>query len=805
MAFTTLEQRFNESAKNIYSRFSNTAELVTEIKPDSKASKTRIKDDTRGLPVVSTGRELTRVSKFLSSNDGRVFITTQGVLNTQSTFKTTIPISVKSLGEIFTNFVPFGFLSSITRTTSLSNGIQFKTLAELANPTPEGAANPVILTPSRISPPGDNNIDPTIKIDSRNTLFTFASDGNSISSYYARPEDVNGWYPSVLDKQSPTEMSSPRPSRLYKKEEVTNRFINSSYQGLRTLKISTVRYGDDQYWQDAFTKYVKSSIVFNLLESVNQTLGLLSNAGYIGNGSTYADSYNISNAETNKRVIDPEKNSTGTFFNLYKNEITYDYITGTPGPIATIDNVMVVNSDIIKFIFTDADGMNPIHFRAFISSIKEQVKPEFSEQRYVGRIERFVTYSGVKRSLSLQFNIVAFSAAELRNMWLRVNSLTGRAFPKGFSYSGFMAPPLFKITIGNLYDNQPCYIDSLDYDFLDESITFDVDAEVPRVINVSLSLTLMEKRTKKYNSPFYAITEAMQGKKDRGQVVGVSSGAPADAGPTPAAADAPLTPASTGGAPAGPPPGPATGPTGGTPPPVSGPSPRTQGGAPTPGGTTGRPSGTAGASVNARQQRAAAASRVALEPELNDALIDVLLVPEPGRTTPGTVPNRTVNPNVGDRPINPFQLWNIADAKQLLKSSFASDRPQIQAGRPVRPFNPAPINFGIPSDILLFRPRVPVDPRTGQPFPTIRADIRSRVALSSYVIPRTLTDGTQILSDGTIIPPDKFGRPQAYRRVFIPGVGPRIETIKTDGGLPLPPSVRRGIPARAVRPVRVGR
>jgi hypothetical protein len=177
------------------------------------------------------------------------------------------------------------------------------------------------------------------------------------------------------------------------------------------------------------------------------------------------------------------------------NKINYGSIAGT-GP------------DIINFFFSIPDKES-IQFRAFISSIKETVKPEFSDQRYVGRTERFVTYGGVKRSVALEFNIVAFSTNEIDDMWTRVNYLTGLAFPVAASRSGFMVPPLFKLTAGKIYDLQPCYIDSLDYDMLDQSITFDIDKQVSQVINVRMNLILLEKRTKFYNSPFYKITEAL--------------------------------------------------------------------------------------------------------------------------------------------------------------------------------------------------------------------------------------------------------------------------------------------------------
>jgi hypothetical protein len=147
-----------------------------------------------------------------------------------------------------------------------------------------------------------------------------------------------------------------------------------------------------------------------------------------------------------------------------------------------------------------------IRFRAFLKSMRENIKPEFNEQRYVGRTERFVTYGGVKRTVDLQFNIVAFSEDEADGMWTKVNYLSGLAFPKGVQ-NGFMVPPLFTVSVGGFYDNQPCYIETLDYTFVEEGTTFDIDKEVPFLITTTMRLSILEKRSKFYNSPFYKITE----------------------------------------------------------------------------------------------------------------------------------------------------------------------------------------------------------------------------------------------------------------------------------------------------------
>lgn len=222
-------------------------------------------------------------------------------------------------------------------------------------------------------------------------------------------------------------------------------------------------------------------------------------------------------------ALDPDKTSKSNIQDLYntrfltsanvteKNRLDLNNGRVVYDPIVRTDQEDQAEGkkDIIRFVFRSADGTEPVHFRAFISELTENIETEFNEDRYVGRTERFVTYAGAKRSVSLKFNIVAFSEGELDNVWRRMNYLTGLAFPKGISQSGFMIPPLFKITVGAIYENQPAYVKSLDYTLIDENMTFDIDEEVPQRIEVQMKLQLLEKTTRYYNSPFYRIAEKL--------------------------------------------------------------------------------------------------------------------------------------------------------------------------------------------------------------------------------------------------------------------------------------------------------
>ncbi len=104
----TLADLFNQSSQDIYKRFSAREEPSSQpyisILPDSNDSRSRIKDDSRALPVVSTIRDTQRVSKFLRSSDGLLFLGKQALLQTGNTFENTKVINPL---EFVGNTIPF--------------------------------------------------------------------------------------------------------------------------------------------------------------------------------------------------------------------------------------------------------------------------------------------------------------------------------------------------------------------------------------------------------------------------------------------------------------------------------------------------------------------------------------------------------------------------------------------------------------------------------------------------------------------------------------------------------------------------
>jgi hypothetical protein len=149
---------------------------------------------------------------------------------------------------------------------------------------------------------------------------------------------------------------------------------------------------------------------------------------------------------------------------------------------------------------------SPVKFRAFIKDLVENNMPQYTPYQYVGRVEKFINYTGVQRDISFKLAILAFGPSELDVVWRRINYLTGLTFPYGFT-NGIMQPNIVRLTIGGVYTNQPGYITALSTNFNEPAGSWDIEKDVPIGATVDIKFTLIEKATRIAQSPFYGITD----------------------------------------------------------------------------------------------------------------------------------------------------------------------------------------------------------------------------------------------------------------------------------------------------------
>jgi len=188
-----------------------------------------------------------------------------------------------------------------------------------------------------------------------------------------------------------------------------------------------------------------------------------------------------------------------------------DAIEGTAGLSPVKTPVGEEIQDYIKVHFLDVTNNRLIPFRAILDGLVETVTSEYSPTRYIGRIERNIVYLGATRNLSFNLYVNAWSPDELDHVWRKVNTLTGLMYPAKYTTDGFMAPPVVRLTIGDLYSSQPGYISNLVHT-IDDGASWETTegSQVPQRIQMAVTFEVIEKNAMSALSNFYGYLEPIK-------------------------------------------------------------------------------------------------------------------------------------------------------------------------------------------------------------------------------------------------------------------------------------------------------
>jgi hypothetical protein len=126
-----------------------------------------------------------------------------------------------------------------------------------------------------------------------------------------------------------------------------------------------------------------------------------------------------------------------------------------------------------------------IQFRAYLKAFSHNMKPEFQNVEYIGRLTDVKLMSKFAADFSLGFSVVAMSARELEGMYFKLNRLAQKSAP---TYSGGLPQgPMNRITVGDYFKNQLCFINSVGYT-MNEQSPWDIDPgrQLPYYIDVEI-------------------------------------------------------------------------------------------------------------------------------------------------------------------------------------------------------------------------------------------------------------------------------------------------------------------------------
>jgi len=187
-----------------------------------------------------------------------------------------------------------------------------------------------------------------------------------------------------------------------------------------------------------------------------------------------------------------------------------------------ISNKLNLTQDFIKFFFTGPDLFNGntltpeddiIVFRAAITGLTDSYTANWSPINMVGRADPNYHYIGYSRDVSLNFDIYATDRDEVKPIYRKLNALAGYTAPTYNPDSIAMEGPWMRITIGDLYRQQPVVLTSLSYTFAVDApweINIENDDEmmqVPLKIGVQCSFNMVSDYLPRKGGRFYTLAK----------------------------------------------------------------------------------------------------------------------------------------------------------------------------------------------------------------------------------------------------------------------------------------------------------
>jgi hypothetical protein len=186
-----------------------------------------------------------------------------------------------------------------------------------------------------------------------------------------------------------------------------------------------------------------------------------------------------------------------------------------PGTLKSYDDL-----DLVALKFYSIGKNRTVQFRATITGLTETYSPTWDTSKFIGNPFNFYTYSGIERSIQFNFKVYSLSVEEHIAAWQRLDFLASLVYADyGGIGSNYTIPPFLKFTLGDMFKNKECFIDSLIYTIDDNNVwetgipaqtianagpnvvektSPAVNYKLPRIVDVGITLKFVEKRAQTY-------------------------------------------------------------------------------------------------------------------------------------------------------------------------------------------------------------------------------------------------------------------------------------------------------------------
>jgi hypothetical protein len=199
-------------------------------------------------------------------------------------------------------------------------------------------------------------------------------------------------------------------------------------------------------------------------------------------------------------------------------------VFGDPqGPIiGKLLNKAGITQDFIKFYMTGPKLVNGdalatddiIVFRATLGSLSDSFQGNWTPITMIGRADPNYQYTGFNRDVSLDFTVYATDRDELQPIWRKLNALAGYTAPTYLPDSIAMQAPWMRLTVGDLFVQQPVLLTTLDYTLHDADTSWEINIEndptmmeVPFKVTVRCSFTMISDHLPQKGGRFYTLAK----------------------------------------------------------------------------------------------------------------------------------------------------------------------------------------------------------------------------------------------------------------------------------------------------------
>ena len=148
------------------------------------------------------------------------------------------------------------------------------------------------------------------------------------------------------------------------------------------------------------------------------------------------------------------------------------------------------DSQLFKFYLNLINANNPgtnqyLYWQAYIDNFNDQIGADYDPYNYVGRGYPLYKYKGFKRSIGLDFTIVAPTPTQILPIYQKLNSLIQNMAPN-YSGAGYLRGNFVKLTIGDYLDNVPGIVTGFSLNPIFEA-GFELSSgrQLPKAIKVS--------------------------------------------------------------------------------------------------------------------------------------------------------------------------------------------------------------------------------------------------------------------------------------------------------------------------------